>query len=109
MKITRQENVSSVVLRIEGEITLFQMDSIRGEFFSLLQGDRKPVLLDLHLVTRIDSTGIGQLVDFQNRLKGQERRLYLCDINRTVREIMELGNVTALFSLRDSVEQALES
>lgn len=106
LKITRDENDDKVILRLTGDIVLFSIEPIRKAFFETLQGERKPVLLDLSLVTKIDSTGIGQFVDFQNRLKGQERILYLCEMNRNIREMMELAGVTGLFNLRESLDDA---
>lgn len=108
VNITKQENEDAVTLKLEGEVAMFSMEAVRGAFFETLQGERKPVLLDLSLVSKIDSTGIGQLVDFQNRLKGQERKLILCEINRTVREMLELAQIDKLFLIKDTVATALE-
>ena len=108
MKITKQENEFAVTLKLEGKIAMFSMEAIRGAFFETLQGERLPVLLDLSLVSKIDSTGIGQLVDYQNRLKGQERQLILCQINHAVREVLELARIANLFHIKDSVATALD-
>lgn len=108
MNITKQEDDAAVVLKLQGEVAMFSMEAVRSAFFETLQGAGKPVLLELSLVSKIDSTGIGQLVDFQNRLRGQERKLILCNVNRAVLEMLELAQIAKLFQVKDTVEEALQ-
>ena len=107
MEIQKEDTGEAIILKLQGEVAMFSMEQIRGAFFETLQGPHLPVLLDMSLVSKIDSTGIGQLVDYQNKLRGQERKLFLCEVNRGVMELLEMAQIAKLFRIEDTVAAAL--
>lgn len=109
MKITKREAGPVVVLDAQGDFCLLEVSKAREHFKELLANGARGVVLNMTEVTKIDSSGIGALVDFQKRLKANGGHLALFKINKHIRDIMELTNIITFFDIFDVESEALSA
>ena len=80
------------------------LDSTKAEEFrvsveQLLQDGADIILVDLKEITFIDSSGLGTLVVLLKKVRGLNRRLYICSINDQVRMLFELTSMDRVFEV----------
>lgn len=98
------------VLALSGKITIGEGDvKLREKINDMIkEGDRK-IILDLHGVTYIDSSGIGELVSSYTTLKNREGSLKLARLKSKIYDLLQLTALVSVFEIYDSVEDALQS
>jgi anti-sigma B factor antagonist len=94
------------VLTVAGELDLSSAPSLKWALTDVVSGECSQVVVDLSLVTFIDSTALGVLVAAQRRLSGVARLAIVC-ANAKVLEILELTGLVGLFELFLTLEHAL--
>jgi len=110
LSVTPTEKQGVVVLEISGRIVAGdECDALRGKVRDLLAGDKKRIILDLGGVTRIDSTGIGMLVESVIYTTKQGGELKLFNLPRLVANILATHRLLQAFDIYTSGEEALAS
>lgn len=96
-----------VVVDFEGGIDQFPrlIQTVDG---LLADGERR-LVLDLHLLPFINSAALGYLIKVQQTLNDLKGQLALARVQPAIRHLLAVTNLSALFSLHDSVDQALEA
>ncbi len=91
------------ILRLSGPLTLSNL----FQFQSTVRADRsRSLILDLTNVPYVDSAGIGSLVGAWVS-RQNERSLTLVGTSARVRNVLQITKVDQLFSMVDTLEQAL--
>lgn len=88
--------------RIDAAVALDFKDNMR----KVTEGGSETVLLDLHHVSFIDSSGLGAIVAAMKHL-APERRLVLAGLTPTVDKVFKLTRMDSVFSVFSTVEGAL--
>jgi anti-sigma B factor antagonist len=107
MQVTRQDFPDHTVLVIEGPILIGE--SAR-EFYDLmnevLDAGVACILLDFQGVQYIDSTGLGELVGFLERLRGTSARMVLIQPRDRILNLLRITGLDQVFPMFDSLETA---
>ena len=102
-------------IRTEGDVTILELSgsldvSCAPQLKDILQSlilERKYILVDLSKVDFIDSSGLGILVKaYQLSREGQ---IQLANPQSAVRKVFNTTGADSIFSIHNSVEEALES
>jgi len=93
------EQLTHVVVALEGEIDLEQAGAVRKALLDSLKKGRN-VLVDLSKVTYIDSSGIASLVEGLQVARRQRSELVLVAVNQRVRRVLELARLDKVFSIQ---------
>ncbi|QUJ76485.1 STAS domain-containing protein [Sulfitobacter albidus] len=88
--------------RIDASVALSFKDRMRD----ITEGERETVLLDLHHVQFIDSSGLGAIVAAMKAL-APDRRLVLAGLTPTVDKVFRLTRMDSVFGVYDTVDGAL--
>lgn len=80
----------------------------KDEMESVLR-ESKNVVVDLHQVHFIDSSGCGALLNVLKQFRAVGGRLSACHITRTVRALFELIRMSRVMSIFPSCEEAIAS
>ena len=101
------------VLRLHGRFATGQDSAyLRGRTEDIKKSGASKVLADFSQVDYIDSTGIGFLIGiYTSVVKLPDGRFVLCNLNRRVREVLELtrlANVMAIFANEEAAMRALQ-
>ena len=110
LTITAREKQGATTLDLMGRIVAGEeCDALRGKIRDLLASDKKKILLGMAGVTRIDSTGIGMLVESVIYTAKEGGELKLASLPRLIGNILATHRLLSAFDIYTSEEEALES
>lgn len=98
-----------MVVAPEGEVDLASSEQLRGGLISAEAAADTSMVVDLRGVGFIDSTGIGELVGCQRRCKDAEVSLAFVVPEGTIRKILHVTGMDAVFDLHDDESAAIAS
>jgi anti-sigma B factor antagonist len=98
----------AVVVRLVGELDLYNAHVVRDELFAA--GEREPerLIVELSGVTFIDSTGLGVLIESRARLANKQAFLLVAPGLET-RRALEISGLDRHFGVHDSLDEALSA
>ncbi len=108
LTINAREIQDVVILELGGRVVAGEeVDSVRKMIHDLVDHNHKKIALNLDQVTRIDSTGIGMLVEAVIYTVKQGGRLCLYMVPRLVRNILTTHRLLPAFEVYGSEEEAI--
>lgn len=110
MKITQREVGGAAILDLNGKLTGGpDADTFRDVFKSLLEQDRKHVVVNLEKVSWINSTGLGILIHSYNTVRGAGGDMVVMHASERIESILYVTKLNLLFKSFDSEEEAIRS
>lgn len=106
-KIKTEESRGCLVTRLAGEIDLSNASDLEQHLTDLVA--KKPVVVDLALVTFMDSTALSALVAAYHRAAGAGTSIRLAAAGGSVRKVLDLTQLTTLLDHHDQVRDAVEA
>ncbi len=97
------------IVRFNGDVIAEHITSIKGKINTLLSKGSDKFIFDFKSVKFMDSSGIGFLVSVLKELSKKNGKLRLCNLNKTVKSILQQVQLYSFFEIYDSCEEALES
>lgn len=97
------------IVRFNGDVIAEHITSIKGKINTLLSKGCDKFIFDFKSVKFMDSSGIGFLVSVLKELSKKNGKLRLCNLNKTVKSILQQVQLYSFFEIYDSCEEALES
>lgn len=79
---------ADLYLKIEGSLDALAVEILRPRFDALIQ-DESDVVIDMHLIEFIDSSGIGAIVFLFKRLRSMNRTLSLIGVHGQPLELLK--------------------
>jgi len=108
LSVNARETQGAVILELIGRVVAGEeVDSVRKMIHDLVDHDHKKVSLNLDQVGRIDSTGIGMLVEAVIYTVKQGGQLNLYKVPRLVRNILTTHRLLQAFEIYGSEAEAL--
>jgi anti-anti-sigma factor len=98
-EVVRDDDLA-VILTVSGEIDLATAPSLAAALDEIEAASGRSVHLDLAEVTFLDSSGISVLVNCRRRLEDAGGGLVLHRATPTVRRVLEISGLGAVFELR---------
>jgi anti-anti-sigma factor len=98
-----------VVLSVAGEMKMENCGALKERVRSLLEQDRRNVVLDLGQVPWMDSAGLGQLVSVSVTTRNAGGLLKLVNLTRRVKELLTMTRLAPQFDTYDSEGAAIAS
>ena len=107
IKVRQEENAS--IVRLEGErATLQNAWEFRNALSELVERGEKTILVDLSPVNFADSSFLGVLIHFFKVLVRQDGELKVVGLNPSLRILFEMANLTRLFDVYETLEDAFK-
>jgi len=98
-----------LVLRIVGEsLETENVASFRSVIAPILERSKR-IVLDMSLVTFMDSTGLGSMLSCLRTVKAKDGAIKLANLTQEVRQLFEMVLMDRVFEIYGSVEEARES
>ncbi len=104
--------------RLEGDVSVIacagpiQIGETANRFRDVLRetlrGGAKKILLDLHGVKYVDSTGIGELVGLFTNASEIGAGVRLCNVPQKVRDVLEVTRLITVFEVYGTLEDGLK-
>lgn len=104
MEIAVQNLPEYSVLKISGEIDLYNVDDLKKEFSHLLDKNVYKIGVDLGEVSYIDSSGLGAFLSIIKEIKKNKGKLLLFNLSQSVQTIMNLTRLSSFFDIAETVD-----
>jgi len=95
------------IVKVSGEIDVFSSPRLREMLLDVIDKGPLRLVVDLSDVTFLDSTGLGVLVGIYHRLRARNGSMSFVGANDRVRRVFHITQLTKIFSLYDTLEEAL--
>ncbi|MGH9198179.1 MAG: STAS domain-containing protein [Acidimicrobiia bacterium] len=98
------------ILDLKGKMTLGEGDELLKEKINtLLQQNKKHLLLNLEGVPYIDSAGLGEIVRTYTTVSRQGGKLKLVNLTKRITDLLSITKLLTVFETFDSVPEAVKS
>lgn len=110
MKITQREVGTAAILDLNGKLTGGpDADTFRDVFKSLLDQDKKNIVVNLEKVSWINSTGLGILINNYNTVRRAGGDMVVMHASERIESILYVTKLNLLFKSFDSEDDAVRS
>ncbi len=110
MKIDTRTVGDVHILDCSGKITLGEGTmAVRNTVREVLKGGGKKIIMNLHDVNYIDSSGIGELVSTYTTVTNQGGHLKLLNLTKKIQELLAITKLLTVFQVYDNEAAALGS
>ncbi len=107
--VVSEKNGVSLVQVVSERIDAHNSDAMKERIKQLFDGGARDVLVDLHEVLFIDSSGLGALVSVFKSAMTCRGRLALAGLRDQVRSMFELTRLNRVFDIYATVDEAVSS
>src|SRR6476620_673870 len=110
MQIEERVVNNVTILDLKGKTTLGEGDEVlKDKINSLIQQDRKKILLNLGDVPYIDSAGLGEIVRTYTTVSRQGGQLKLVNLTKRITDLLSITKLLTVFETFDNEAEALKS
>jgi len=104
---TRRLEGNTAIVGLQGELDISTSPKAREALIALLTEGCRHLIVNLHRIDYIDSTGLGALVGALRRAREQGGELRLVGLSGRVRRLFEITHLTFAFPIDNNEESAL--
>jgi anti-sigma B factor antagonist len=110
MQTSTRQVEDITIIDVSGRITVGEGNvMLRETVLGLLDKGSKKLLLNLHNVGYIDSSGIGELVRCYTTVKNQGGQMKLVNLSKRVQDLLQLTRLYSVFEIEPDEASAIES
>ena len=107
MAIQDQPAPKTTVVEIAGKVTIGYDAQMREAILEATDAGARNVLLKMDRVTKIDSSGIGELAAAHQRIKNDGGRFLLVGLSEKLAQPLVIANLMGILEMYPNVEEAL--
>lgn len=110
MKISQRQVGDVTILEPKGKITIGAGDvALRDAIEAATRAGKAKLLLDLHGVSKMDSSGLGELVAAHNTVTGEGGTIRLMKLPSKLYNVMGITQIVSVFDVFDDENEAVNS
>lgn len=98
---------TAVILRPVGDIELGCSSAFRNHLHKALESVEDLLVIDLSEVPYMDSSGVATLVELMQLSRRDGSRLVLCHMHARVRSIFDIARLDSVFTIVESIDDAI--
>jgi anti-sigma B factor antagonist len=107
-KVTSSEQDKIAIVNVEGEIDMFTSPNLRDTLVPFFKKKAQGIVVDLSLVSFMDSSGIATLVEGLQWSKKEKRAFVLSGLGNTVSNALSLTKLDNVFTIKKTIQEALD-
>ncbi len=108
MRVTTRTRGDVTIIDLNGKITIGSGDiALRNAVHQAIDSGATKVLINLHEVTTIDSSGVGELVSAYTTATNRGVRLKLVNLPDKVADILTVTQLITVFDVYESEDDAI--
>jgi len=107
MEIKTEKTNGAVILRVHGEIDLYNAPILKEEMEINREAGETKFVINLDQVTYIDSSGIGAFISARKNLQKAGGELVLSCVHGTVRDVLVLTKLISFFQIFETDTEAV--
>jgi len=109
LEIKTQAVDNIAIIRIEGELDLYNAPKLKKAIEDEVKAGRVDVIINLGKVPYIDSSGIGTFIAGLAKTRKSNGTLKMCNVEGSVKKVFELTHLTGYFQVFDNEDKAIAS
>ncbi len=109
MEFNRTDKDNVAVLSIIGRLDLGSGNKLKEQIREILDSQKTAIHINLKDVEFVNSSGLGALVSIMKEIRLHRGRLTLSDMADYVREIFDITQLSHIFEIYPTEEEALNS
>ena len=109
MKISEQRQGAVIVLRPEGPLLEQDAPAFKQKLTTTMGESLGRFVVDMSAIPYVDSKGLEAMVEVTEELSRGGQALRLCSANKTVREVLEVTDLAAMFEHFEDTNTAVRS
>ncbi|MBN1307414.1 MAG: STAS domain-containing protein [Chitinispirillaceae bacterium] len=109
MNFRIQEHNGVVELATGGNILQESVEVLKERLYELIEDGKVRIVLNMAQSNYVSSLCLAVIVDVKNRLAQSKGDLKIANVNRLIRNLLEITNLVKKVELFDSVEEAVAS
>tara|TARA_B100000029_G_scaffold253013_1_gene249959 strand:+ start:318 stop:668 length:351 start_codon:yes stop_codon:yes gene_type:complete len=110
VKVRKIKRDDVVILELSGRLTEGEDTLLLSESLNeMIDSGLTKLIFDLSKIHWIDSSGLGLLIRGYTRMQKNGGELKLARVTRSVDSLLQMTKLTTVFSVYDSVDEAVES
>jgi anti-sigma B factor antagonist len=110
MKVNVRQRDGVTILDLKGKITIGVGDvALRNAVQDVINSGANRVVINLHDVTTIDSSGVGELVSAYTTARNRGAQLRLENLPAKVSDILQITQLITVFDVFDTEDEAVKS
>jgi anti-sigma B factor antagonist len=98
-----------LLVRLTGELDVLTVPAAKAEIRRALEGERRPLVIDLSDVSFMDSAGLSLLLFSARQCRSRQERVALAGLNGRVRQTLSITGLLHLFSVYPTPTEALDA
>jgi anti-anti-sigma factor len=107
MKLEKKRYDDVVILKFAGEFDAFNLPTFSQRIDAMIDAGDRSLVLDLHLLKFINSAALGSLIKTSRRVKDLDGEMVLARPSRFIRKTLATLGLESVFSIYESVEDAI--
>ena len=109
MKFTEQRQGAVTVLKPDGALVEGVASAFKHRLIQTLGTSLGRFVVDMNAVPFVDSRGLEALVEVTEEMGKSGQALRMCSANKTIREVLDLTDLTSLFDHFEDANTAVRS
>lgn len=110
MNVPSRHREGITILEPKGKITIGEGDvALRNAIHEALDAGARKLLLNMRGTTRLDSSGIAELVQAHSTVKSRGATLKLSSLPKKVRDVLDITQIVGIFEIFDDEDSAVAS
>lgn len=109
MKVTASQSGDTVIAAVSGRVDSVNATSFEQELSKAMEGGSSRLVVDCGELSYISSAGLRILLLAVKKTRAQGGGVALCQVQDHVREVLEVSGFTRIMTVRDTIDQALDS
>ncbi len=98
---------ATVVIELAGKLTIGPDAKMRDAIAEAAEAGARNILLDMQRVTKLDSSGIGELAAAHMSMKKRDGRLLLIGLSDRLAAPLQIVNLLGVLELYETIDEAL--
>jgi len=107
MKISSEKTMEVLIIHPEGRLDTLTAGEFEKEATSLMQESGLSVLIDFGDLHYISSAGLRSLLILAKDLKRRERKIALCSLNETIKEVFMISGFDTIINIYQTTDEGL--
>jgi anti-anti-sigma factor len=108
MEVNESKTGTFSVINLTGRLDTSNYGELEKKLFELIDKGEQEIIVNCSGLIYISSSGLRVLLMALKKITSVRGKFYLCGLQDNIREIFEIAGFTSIFSIFDTVEEALE-
>ncbi len=105
--VRKNDEKGVVVIGVDGQLIVGNRHELKQKVVDAMESGEARFVIDFAVTGYIDSSGLGALVSLSKKIREAGGDLRLSGLNDDLRTLFELTKLDTLFTICDSVEEAI--